>query len=196
MFTVLRSQTRPCFSLIGTLVGIHSKSKTHLSSVQLAKQWTPCCQRRWWMVAEMTARLECQPQLRDTKRDESDVALKQSFQDMLLFTKHKMIPRHRGWTLKSPGRTGRRRSTLLEYRSFLFPGPPGFVALPDVNGSHWRANLAHTTNTATSTPLQPGSLRQSKHQQLSAKRKEMKKKAWYMSAKVQRLACCSRHKAW
>lgn len=87
--------------------------------------------------------------------------------------KHKMIPCHRGWIAK---RTGRRRSTHLEYNSFFFPMPSGFAALPDDNGSHSRPNLAQTTNTAMSTPLQPGSRRQSKHQQLSAKEKKGKEK--------------------
>lgn len=123
------------------------------------------------MLAEMTARLGCQPQLRDTKRWERR-RIKTAFsrQDMRLFAKHKMIPRRRGWMAK------RRRSTHLEYNSFLFPGPSGFAALPGDNGSHSRANLAHTTNTAMSTPVQSGSRRQSKHQQLSAKEKIWKEK--------------------
>lgn len=69
-------------------------------------------------------------------------------------------------------RTERRRSTLLEYNSFIFPRPSSFAAVPDDNGSQLRPNLAHTTNTAVSRPLHSGSRRQSKHQHLSAKEKK------------------------
>lgn len=171
MFTVLRSQKGPTFPLLGT--DKHTEQpKRHLPWLQLAMlsgkvmnvsgddskiRMSAAAQRhteRWARLCTKTASSMTRYAVVYEAQNESTSP---------------------GMNGQEP-RTGRRRSTHLEYNSLLFPRPSGFAALPNNKWAHSSPNLAHTTNTAMSPPLQLGSRRQSKHQQLAAKEKKEKKR--------------------